>query len=98
MPPGGVIVEPGNSEGYLTGGWRSYRPVINWEKTPAMKACTRCLTCWLFCPEAAMLAENGIFVGVDLDHCKGCGICVQVCPVKCITMVEEGSFAAEVAP
>ncbi len=93
LPIGGVILTPGNSEQYLTGGWRAFRPVINWERTPTQKACSKCLTCWLYCPEAAMIAVEGEFKGVDLDHCKGCGICVEVCPAHCITMVEESQFA-----
>ncbi|MDP8292431.1 MAG: 4Fe-4S binding protein [Candidatus Orphnella occulta] len=24
--------------------------------------------------------------GFDYDHCKGCGICASICPVKCIKM------------
>lgn len=103
LPLGGVILKAGNSAQYLTGGWRAFRPVINWVKTPptptsgGVKACTKCLTCWLYCPESAMIASEGEFTGVDLDHCKGCGICVEVCPVKCITMVEESQFQVEVA-
>ena len=54
-----------------------------------MKACTGCLICWLYCPDSAMVVQDGSFVGVDLDHCKGCGICAAVCPVQCITMLEE---------
>jgi len=98
LPLGGLIVEAGNAVEYQTGGWRALRPVINWDKTPTMKACTRCLTCWLYCPESAMIVRDGEFAGVDLDHCKGCGICARVCPVRCITLVEESQFqGAEVA-
>ncbi len=92
LPIGGVIVQAGNSIQYHTGGWRTLRPIINWEKLPTMKACTGCLICWLFCPDSAMCAVNGTFSGVDLDHCKGCGICERVCPSRCITMVEESRF------
>jgi len=35
------------------------------------------------------LVEDGRVVGVDLDYCKGCGICASECPQKAITMVEE---------
>ena len=26
---------------------------------------------------------------IDYDYCKGCGICAEECPAKCIVMVEE---------
>jgi 2-oxoacid:acceptor oxidoreductase delta subunit (pyruvate/2-ketoisovalerate family) len=89
LPLGGVITEAGNAAAYKTGGWRAFRPLINWVKTETMKACTGCLICWLYCPDSAMLIQDGTFAGVDLDHCKGCGICAAVCPVKCITLLEE---------
>jgi Pyruvate/2-oxoacid:ferredoxin oxidoreductase delta subunit len=50
------------------------------------------------------MVEDGIMVGIDLVHCKGCGVCVQVCPKKLeshvytekegkvIQMVEESEF------
>ncbi len=98
LPLGGLILEAGNAVNYETGGWRAFRPVINWVKTPEQKACTKCLTCWLFCPESAMVVNHGPdgvlgeFKGVDLDHCKGCGICVKVCPPQCISWEEESKF------
>jgi 2-oxoacid:acceptor oxidoreductase delta subunit (pyruvate/2-ketoisovalerate family) len=90
LPIGGLIVEAGNATQYLTGGWRAFRPVIDWER------CTNCLFCWLYCPDISMIVEDGEFKGVDLEHCKGCGICAEVCPVKCIEMHEESEFAEEV--
>jgi pyruvate ferredoxin oxidoreductase delta subunit len=29
------------------------------------------------------------FPVVNYDYCKGCGICAEECPTKCIAMVEE---------
>jgi 2-oxoacid:acceptor oxidoreductase delta subunit (pyruvate/2-ketoisovalerate family) len=88
IPIGGVIVDAGNAIEYKTGGWRAFRPILTMDK------CTRCLICWLYCPEVAMLTEEGKFLGISLDHCKGCGICAKVCPPKCIEMVEEGKLEA----
>ena len=30
-------------------------------------------------------------IGIDMDHCKGCGICVEVCPTnpKSLLMFDE---------
>lgn len=98
LPLGGLIVQAGNAAEYETGGWRALRPIINWTATPTQKACSKCLICWLYCPESAMVVHEGEFKGVDLDHCKGCGICAEVCPPHCITMVDENQFpGAEVA-
>ncbi len=67
---------------YKTGGWRAFRPVIDQSK------CVKCLMCWLYCPEMAVLWD-GEKVSINLDYCKGCGICANECPVKAITMVPE---------
>lgn len=93
LPLGGVITQPGSAADYHTGGWRSFRPVINWEKSSEMKACTGCLLCWLYCPDLAMIVQEGKLTGVDLDYCKGCGICAEICPVGCIKMIVEGEAA-----
>ncbi len=86
IPIGGVIVEPGNSDTYETGSWRTYKPVHDKEK------CTNCLRCWMLCPDSAIIVEDGKVTGIDYKHCKGCGICASECPdkIKAIEMVQEG--------
>jgi pyruvate ferredoxin oxidoreductase delta subunit len=41
--------------------------------------------------------KDGKVVGIDLDHCKGCGICAEVCPpkVQAIKMVQETELTAK---
>ncbi|MFW9883700.1 MAG: 4Fe-4S binding protein, partial [Candidatus Thorarchaeota archaeon] len=34
------------------------------------------------------------FPRIDLDYCKGCGTCAQVCPPECIEMIREGQEEA----
>jgi pyruvate ferredoxin oxidoreductase delta subunit len=46
--------------------------------------------CWLFCPE--IVISRTIPPAVDLEYCKGCGICAEECPTKAITMVDEAKF------
>ena len=89
IPKGGLIVEPGNSEKYETGSWRSVRPVRDEDK------CTHCLICWVYCPDSSIIVEDGKLKGIDFDHCKGCGICAAECPVNAITMKDEGEFRSE---
>ena len=51
--------------------------------------CGECALCWIHCPEGCYsLNENGFFEA-DLDYCKGCGICAEVCPYGAITMEVE---------
>ena len=73
---GGVVHDPGNSVAYNTGTWRTMRPVRDLEQ------CTQCLICWIMCPDAAITVEDGKVADFDYDHCKGCGICAEVCPIK----------------
>ena len=83
LEQGCVITEPGNAAEYLTGSWRSMRPVVDADK------CTKCAQCWMFCPDAAVVLQDDETYAADLDYCKGCGICSDVCPAKCIEMVED---------
>ena len=40
-------------------------------------------------PPYGYVGDDGQFTGFDLDYCKGCGICADVCPVAAIAMVPE---------
>ena len=77
-----------------TGSWRVLRPVVDYEKcTPAKRGKEVCFLCWLYCPDGVI--SKTIEVRIDLEYCKGCGICSQECPAHAISMVEESSFSDE---
>ncbi|MDD5555852.1 MAG: 4Fe-4S binding protein [bacterium] len=83
IPIGGLILEAGNAERYVTGGWRTYRPQVDKD------VCIDCLQCWLLCPDMCINVEDGRMTGYDYAHCKGCGICERICPVHAIRMILE---------
>jgi len=86
MPPAAIVPEAGSMIENDTGSWRTYVPVTDLER------CTHCLFCWIYCPDSSILVKDGKKVGTDLGHCKGCGICANICPAKCIEMVLESSL------
>lgn len=50
--------------------------------------CNGCDNCRTFCPDvSATLGPEGR--RIDVDHCKGCGVCVEECPRGAMSM-EEG--------
>jgi 2-oxoacid:acceptor oxidoreductase delta subunit (pyruvate/2-ketoisovalerate family) len=76
-----AAVSPKPSPEFLTGDWKTYMPVCNFEK------CVTCLTCVILCPEGAICWEaNNGQVKFNLNFCKGCGICANECPTKAIVM------------
>lgn len=83
--PIGDILEAGSAKEFKTGDWRTDRPVWNAQK------CIHCMSCWIACPDSAIKVKDGKVVGINLDHCKGCGICAKECPAKicAITMEKE---------
>ena len=82
------IQKPIMGEAGKTGSWRTLRPVINLEKCVVVKlGKPTCHQCWLYCPEAVI--SRTIPPKIDLDYCKGCGICSEICPSKAIGMVPE---------
>ena len=100
---GGTIPDAGNSIRYKTGDWRTFRPVHNPEKcTNCMICWTCCPDSSIIAGKADSPAKGKVgannnpelanFGGFDLDHCKGCGICADECPFKCIVMKSEKEF------
>jgi Pyruvate/2-oxoacid:ferredoxin oxidoreductase delta subunit len=49
--------------------------------------CNGCDNCRLFCPEMAVDGQKER--NINLDYCKGCGICVEECPRNAMSLVEE---------
>ena len=65
-----------SSYGTSVAHWRIDKPVHNSE------ICINCFNFWMYCPDAAILVRDEKLKGVDYMHCKGCGVCVDVCPTN----------------
>lgn len=66
-----------------TGRWRTFRPVIDYEK------CTQCWICFVRCPEGVIALDDEEYPHIDYDHCKGCLVCYEECPAKAISTERE---------
>ncbi len=80
---GAEIYEPATSMQVNTGEWRVMTPVWIEDK------CKQCLLCFPFCPDSSIPVEDEKRKDFDFMHCKGCGICVKVCPFGAIDFVKE---------
>jgi len=83
LPEGAIIKDVPTSPAFKTGEWRIKRPFFYPER------CKHDLLCWLYCPDSAVVVKNGRVVDFDMEYCKGCGICVKVCPHEALEMKEE---------
>jgi pyruvate ferredoxin oxidoreductase gamma subunit len=67
-----------------TGLWRTMRPVID------LARCHRCTwVCGSLCPDGAIHVDGAGAPQIDYDHCKGCLVCVAVCPPHAIDTLPE---------
>jgi pyruvate ferredoxin oxidoreductase delta subunit len=67
---------PNNSFTASVADWRIVKPIFNKDY------CIDCQFCWVYCPDISIISRDKKMVGIDFDHCKGCGICVEVCPTN----------------
>lgn len=76
-----------------TGLWRTLRPIIDYEH------CNKCnWVCSNYCPDNAITVRDDGYPEIDLNHCKGCMICVSQCPPHAIgTLVEQEAQQLEAA-
>jgi len=72
-----------NSFSMSVADWRIEKPLLNLEE------CIHCQFCWIYCPDMSIISRDKKMVAIDFDHCKGCGICVEVCPTNALLMFPE---------
>ncbi len=77
------VFAAGNIIERQTGKWRTFRPVIDYDK------CNHCWICFVWCPDGAITLDDIESPHIDYDHCKGCLICYEACPVKAISVERE---------
>lgn len=92
QPPGGVIMEAGNTAwNDLSISRTGWIPMLDRDK------CIHCGSCDLVCPDLCLVwgdgAEGSKFerelMGIDYRYCKGCLRCVESCPSGALTRVAE---------
>lgn len=84
---------PAKGEAGRTGDWRSHTPVIDHAKCAGDD---KCLYCWMYCPDGVISRDFPL--EIDLEYCKGCGICAEECPRNAITMTEGRKASESDAP
>lgn len=51
--------------------------------------CNRCEVCLILCPDIAVYKDEKDNMQINLDYCKGCGICAHECPRNSMNMERE---------
>ncbi len=77
----------------VVGGLDESNAVFEARRCLSCGSCFSCDNCYGVCPDNAVikLGEPGELYEIDLDFCKGCGLCVAECPCGAIEMVPEQS-------
>ncbi len=74
----------------VVGGLDASNALFEARRCMSCGSCFECDNCYGVCPDNAVikLGAGGKYE-IDLDFCKGCGICAHECPCGAITMVPE---------
>ena len=83
---GAVVDKPGSAIANKTGSWRTFKPVID------NKKCLKCGICEWYCPDRTIrLVGEGKNKKITINyvHCKGCLICVEMCPHGALSKVRD---------
>jgi 2-oxoacid:acceptor oxidoreductase delta subunit (pyruvate/2-ketoisovalerate family) len=76
----------------VTGGLTAENALFEARRCLSCGSCFGCDNCYGVCPDNAVvkLEPGGSYAyAIDLDYCKGCGLCAQECPCGAIEMVPE---------
>jgi 2-oxoacid:acceptor oxidoreductase delta subunit (pyruvate/2-ketoisovalerate family) len=74
----------------VTGGLDEKTALFEARRCMSCGNCFECDNCYGVCPDNAVIKLGpGDRYEIDLDYCKGCGICAEECPCGAIDMVPE---------
>ncbi|MGW1344451.1 NAD(P)-binding protein [Kribbella sp. NPDC002412] len=74
----------------VTGGLTAETAVFEARRCMSCGNCLECDNCFGVCPDNAVIKRGpGEGYEIDLDFCKGCGLCAAECPSGAISMVRE---------
>jgi NADPH-dependent glutamate synthase beta subunit-like oxidoreductase len=67
----------------VVGGLHTATALLEARRCLSCGNCFECDTCYGVCPDNAIIKlDPGNRYEINLDYCKGCGICMEECPVK----------------
>jgi NADPH-dependent glutamate synthase beta subunit-like oxidoreductase len=74
----------------VTGGLDDSTALFEARRCLSCGNCFECDNCYGVCPDNAVIKlGSGDRYAIDLDYCKGCGLCAAECPCGAIAMVPE---------
>jgi 2-oxoacid:acceptor oxidoreductase delta subunit (pyruvate/2-ketoisovalerate family) len=88
-----VCYPPGAPAARAASGLDAEQARLAAQRCLATQTCVYCEVCQLMCPDMCITRDPATGqIRVDLDHCKGCGLCAHFCPKGALEMeVEQGS-------